>query len=65
MISFWSFSEEISKFLELRNILGASHDQADPRDGKKLTFQAIPLEFFVIDIVSISLGKPETGFGIS
>jgi hypothetical protein len=44
---------------------GGSHDQADPRDGKKLTFQAIHLQFFVIDIVSISLGKPKTGFGIS
>jgi hypothetical protein len=45
--------------------VGASHDQADPWAGKKLTFQAIPLQFFVIDIVSISLGKPKTGFGIS
>jgi hypothetical protein len=46
-------------------LYGASHDQADPRDGKKLTFQAIHLHFFVIDIVSISHGKPKTGFGIS
>jgi hypothetical protein len=45
--------------------VGQIHDQADPRDGKKLTFQAIHLQFFVIDIVTISLGKPKTGFGIS
>jgi hypothetical protein len=44
---------------------GQIHDQADPRDGKKLTFQAIHLQFFVIDIVSISLEKPKTGFRIS
>jgi hypothetical protein len=44
---------------------GASQDQADPRNSKKSTYQAIHLQFFLIDIVSISLGKPETGFGIS
>jgi hypothetical protein len=50
---------------KLSKAFGASQDQADPREGKKLTFQAIPLQFFVKDIVSISLGKPKTGFGIS
>jgi hypothetical protein len=44
---------------------GASHDQADAQRGEKSTFQAIHLQFFVIDIVSISLGTPKTGFGIS
>jgi hypothetical protein len=44
---------------------GASQDQADAQRGEKSTFQAIHLRFFVIDIVSISLGKPKTGFRIS
>jgi hypothetical protein len=44
---------------------GASQDQADAQRGKKSTFQAIHLQFFVIDIVSISLGKPKTGFVIT
>jgi hypothetical protein len=45
--------------------MGASQDQADAQRGEKLSLQAIHLQFFVIDIVSISLGKPKTGFGIS
>jgi hypothetical protein len=43
---------------------GASQDQADAQSSEKSTFQAIQLLFFVIDIVSLSLGKPKTGFGI-
>jgi hypothetical protein len=47
------------------NGVGEIQDQADPRYGKKLSFQAIHLQFFVIDIVTTSLGKPKTGFRIS
>jgi hypothetical protein len=46
-------------------ISGGSHDQADAQRSEKSTFQMIYLQFFVIDIVSISLGNPKTGFGIS
>jgi hypothetical protein len=46
-------------------LAGASQDQADTQRGEKSTFQAIHLQFFVTDIVIISLGKPKTGFGIS
>jgi hypothetical protein len=53
----------VHPFLVFR--VGASHDQAGAQMGEKSTFQAIHLQFFVIYIVSISLGKPKTGFGIS
>jgi hypothetical protein len=50
---------------QVHSTIGEIQDQADPRYGKKLTFQAIHLQFFVMDIVTTSLGKPKTGFRIS
>jgi hypothetical protein len=43
---------------------GASHDQADAHRSKK-TFQAIHIQFSVMDIVTKSFEMSKTGLGIS
>jgi hypothetical protein len=45
--------------------LGASHIQADAQRSKKSTFQAIHIQFSVMDIVTKSFEMSKTGLGIS
>jgi hypothetical protein len=49
----------------MENMIGASHDQADAQMGEKSTFQAIDLQFSVMDIVTKSFEMSKTGLGIS
>jgi hypothetical protein len=44
---------------------GASHDQADAQRSKNSTFQAIHIQFSVMDIVTKSFEMSKTGLGIS
>jgi hypothetical protein len=44
---------------------GASHDQADAQRSIKSTFQAIHIQFSVMDIVAKSFEMSKTGLGIS
>jgi hypothetical protein len=46
-------------------VVGASHDQADAQTGKKSTFQAIHLQFLVMDIVTKSFEMSKISLGIS
>jgi hypothetical protein len=50
---------------ERREKIGASHDQADAQRSKKSTFQAIRIQFSVMDIVTKSFEMSKTGLGIS